>query len=430
MSIKLKHNPTSNQRITSKFGVPRSGGRSHDGVDIGGIKAGVPGDPIYAVADGTVIVSKANRDNPATGLGWYVTIDHGGWQSIYAHLFTKGVNQGAKVIAGEMIGRMGYSGEVSPRGVGGTHLHFGVCTGYNASDVTKSKWVDPEPLFLKAGGETCEKGNDMKTVKKGSIGEAVKILQACIGVNTDGSFGPATDKAFRAWQKSKGLTVDGSCGPASWRALGFVPSKSSGLYVLRIPYGSIEFCRVSLKDKNKNYSVLRHAQETGADLAINGAMFSMDTYQNVTDLIVNGVINNGGNYSDKGIAFGNPWAGISAYQSTTANSAGKKVDFIGGAPPLIMASAKVDDLKGLDKAFWTTRRQRMAAGISSDSLYIITGGQTNNVSLDEVQAEGVFQGLTALINLDGGASTALYINGRAAFSGRNVPSALVIKRRA
>ena len=74
--------------------------------------------------------------------------------------------------------------------------------------------------------------NDFKTMempvpvlKKGSKGEPVKALQALLNLRAnaildcDGSFGPGTDKVFRAWQKESDLTVDGSCGAASWEKL-------------------------------------------------------------------------------------------------------------------------------------------------------------------------------------------------------------------
>lgn len=62
-------------------------------------------------------------------------------------------------------------------------------------------------------------------LKKGAKGEPVGALQALLNLRADAkldcdnSFGPGTDKAFRAWQKSAGLTADGSCGAASWSAL-------------------------------------------------------------------------------------------------------------------------------------------------------------------------------------------------------------------
>jgi len=56
----------------------------------------------------------------------------------------------------------------------------------------------------------------MNTIKLGSTGEDVKILQKYLGINPDGNFGPVTDKKVREWQKSKGLTPDGVVGPKSW----------------------------------------------------------------------------------------------------------------------------------------------------------------------------------------------------------------------
>ena len=59
-------------------------------------------------------------------------------------------------------------------------------------------------------------------LKKGIEHDGVKVLQAFLNASgfscggVDGSFGPATDTAFRAFQKAVGLTVDGSCGAKSW----------------------------------------------------------------------------------------------------------------------------------------------------------------------------------------------------------------------
>ena len=56
----------------------------------------------------------------------------------------------------------------------------------------------------------------MNTIKLGSKGEDVKVLQKYLGLTPDGNFGPNTDKKVKEWQKSKGLTPDGVIGLKSW----------------------------------------------------------------------------------------------------------------------------------------------------------------------------------------------------------------------
>lgn len=56
------------------------------------------------------------------------------------------------------------------------------------------------------------------TIRRGSVGEAVKEWQRIIGVEADGKFGPDTDRATRAWQREHGLEVDGAVGGATWAA--------------------------------------------------------------------------------------------------------------------------------------------------------------------------------------------------------------------
>jgi N-acetylmuramoyl-L-alanine amidase len=67
----------------------------------------------------------------------------------------------------------------------------------------------------------------VSVLKKGAKGNQVKALQAlligygysCGSYGVDGSFGSATDKAVRAYQKANGLEVDGSVGPVTWSKL-------------------------------------------------------------------------------------------------------------------------------------------------------------------------------------------------------------------
>jgi hypothetical protein len=60
----------------------------------------------------------------------------------------------------------------------------------------------------------------MRTLRKGMSGEDVRYLQYKLGITTDGSFGPATEKAVKEKQKQTGLVADGSVGPATRKAWG------------------------------------------------------------------------------------------------------------------------------------------------------------------------------------------------------------------
>lgn len=109
--------------ITSSYGSIESsisGSSFHGGVDISGND--IYGKPIYATRDGIVI----SAVNGYSGYGKYVIIDHGdGFQSLYGHCSSLTVSKGQYVQQGEMIGRVGSSGNST-----GPHLHFEIrCKG-------------------------------------------------------------------------------------------------------------------------------------------------------------------------------------------------------------------------------------------------------------------------------------------------------------
>ncbi|WP_127600287.1 N-acetylmuramidase domain-containing protein [Nitratireductor alexandrii] len=61
-------------------------------------------------------------------------------------------------------------------------------------------------------------------VTRGATGARVRSLQARLtaaghAVDQDGVFGPATERALRAFQRRNGLRADGIAGPKTWRAL-------------------------------------------------------------------------------------------------------------------------------------------------------------------------------------------------------------------
>ena len=109
--------PTDSFRITSDYRWrihPVTGIREfHDAVDL----AGKIGDPIYATADGTVILIKRNG-----ALGRCVRIAHGyGFETLYGHLSKIYVKKGQKVKKHDIIGTMGNSGRST-----GVHVHYAI----------------------------------------------------------------------------------------------------------------------------------------------------------------------------------------------------------------------------------------------------------------------------------------------------------------
>ena len=95
----------------------------HDGADL----VAPTGTPVYAASDGVVIGAAPNG-----GYGNWIRIDHQGKLStVYGHLssFAPGIQEGARVSQGELIGFVGNTGRST-----GAHLHFEVLRGGEAVD--------------------------------------------------------------------------------------------------------------------------------------------------------------------------------------------------------------------------------------------------------------------------------------------------------
>lgn len=76
-------------------------------------------------------------------------------------------------------------------------------------------------LFLSGGNVVSSVKEDdynMKTIKRGSKGTAVKIWQIIVGTTPDGIFGANTEKMTKSWQRENNLSSDGIVGPKSWKA--------------------------------------------------------------------------------------------------------------------------------------------------------------------------------------------------------------------
>lgn len=66
----------------------------------------------------------------------------------------------------------------------------------------------------------------MNTIKKGSRGTDVKILQTKLNLIADGIFGPLTEEAVKEFQRAKGLSADGIVGPKTWAAIGIMATSN------------------------------------------------------------------------------------------------------------------------------------------------------------------------------------------------------------
>lgn len=100
---------------------------THDGYDYGADAKTKLNTPILAPADGEASFMSPNTCAPC---GNAILIDHkNGFQTRYYHLQPDGLvlnQEGQKITItkGQQIGKVGFTGNVSPRGEAGSHLHF------------------------------------------------------------------------------------------------------------------------------------------------------------------------------------------------------------------------------------------------------------------------------------------------------------------
>lgn len=120
----------------ASFGQPRSGGRTHEGIDI----MADQGQAIYAVGNGKLIKQTIDGASDATlsGNSWKLQLSDGTYY-FYAHLsaFADGLKLNDSVTIGQLLG---YVGDTGNPGTGNYHLHFEV-------HPTGGAAVDPFPLL-------------------------------------------------------------------------------------------------------------------------------------------------------------------------------------------------------------------------------------------------------------------------------------------
>jgi murein DD-endopeptidase MepM/ murein hydrolase activator NlpD len=95
----------------------RKSGTPHQGIDI----SGTVGDSVFATLGGKVTISTGG------GYGNMVMIDHGnGYQSRYAHLVSFDVKGNQEVQGGDLVGKLGQTGNAKGQLASEAHVHFEV----------------------------------------------------------------------------------------------------------------------------------------------------------------------------------------------------------------------------------------------------------------------------------------------------------------
>ncbi|EHR61196.1 peptidoglycan DD-metalloendopeptidase family protein [Saccharomonospora cyanea] len=184
------------------FGAPRGGG-SHAGQDI----TNSTGTAVYAAAGGTVIRRGWGGGLPAR-TGNAIVISHGNGQyTYYGHLNAYRVSLNQRVSAGQRIGDMGATGNVT-----GPHLHFETHSGGLGAVVNPVS-------FMAARG--VDLGGGWSSIDPDARGQRVRAIQYLLnqrgyGLQIDGWLGPTSTGAVKNFQSGNGLVADGQVGPKTW----------------------------------------------------------------------------------------------------------------------------------------------------------------------------------------------------------------------
>lgn len=204
--------------------------------------------PVHAVHDAYCYLVTPS-DDPMKYTAVYTIVEDSGlfYEVSYGHLDSIFATVG-NIKRGQVVGLQGNKGDVASGGVKitremkefgsslGTHLHFQVrlIKKVTAKDKTKKYifggnkingayyeivdytngtkgCIDPEPFLC--GNYPEDKVILTSTLKYGSRGEQVKLLQTKLKITSDGIFGQQTDREVRAFQKKYNLVVDGIVGP-------------------------------------------------------------------------------------------------------------------------------------------------------------------------------------------------------------------------
>ncbi len=126
--------------LVDTFTAARGTGRRHDAIDI----MAAEGTPVIAAADGTI--EKLFFSHGGGGITIYERSTDPKWMYYYAHLsaYAPGLAEGQQVKRGQVIGRVGHTGDASPSG---PHLHFAINSMAPGERWWQGSPINPYPLL-------------------------------------------------------------------------------------------------------------------------------------------------------------------------------------------------------------------------------------------------------------------------------------------
>ena len=128
-------------QLVDTYTQARAGGaRTHDAIDI----MAAEGTPVIAAASGKV--EKLFFSSGGGGITVYVRSGDGRWIYYYAHLssYAPGLIEGQPVRRGQLIGRVGHTGNANPAG---PHLHFAIFRMNPGERWWQGTAINPYPLL-------------------------------------------------------------------------------------------------------------------------------------------------------------------------------------------------------------------------------------------------------------------------------------------
>ena len=126
-------------QLSDTYDDARGQGRRHDAIDI----MAAEGTPVIAAADGTV---EKLFNSVRGGITVYERSVDQKWIYYYAHLsaYAPGLKEGQIVKRGQVIGKVGHTGDASPEG---PHLHFAVNSMAPGERWWNGTAINPYPLL-------------------------------------------------------------------------------------------------------------------------------------------------------------------------------------------------------------------------------------------------------------------------------------------